>query len=280
MPADNEKRSLVVLPQSKVKNKHGFVVTYKLIKDCDNFAMMTFQEAVSLLKANGVVFDFGGSKKDEKKEPEVKKEEEVVEMMEAEGEESYDLPCTQQLFKTMVYGFRRQGLIIHNDSREIDKEVTLPVLLTGLNACESQEVTKNDIALGRSWIRMNCHLTANAKANFEDRRIRYLNEKADKSYGVLLKMLKLHNPEYYETQILPILRRRSEQPQAFLESDYTVGQYIENKTENNVDAHIKLLQKCLAVNTKGGYFARCWDPDINNTYIESWNAPSCDRDWA
>ena len=272
VPVDEEKRSLVVLPPSLVKDKCGVIARYELIKDCDNYAMMSFQEAMSLLKANGVLFNFGDTKADEKEKPKIQKDD-VIEMMEAETEESYDLPCTQRLFKTMVYGFRKEGLAIHNDSREIDKEVTLPVLFTGLNACESQEVTQKDIRLGKAWIRTNCHLTKNAKGHYQERLTRYESEKADKSYGVLLKMLKVHNPEYYETQILPILRRRSEQPQVFLESDYTVDQYIEEKTENSVDAHIKLLQKCLAVNTKGGYFARCWDPDINNTYIESWNAP-------
>ena len=148
---------------------------------------------------------------------------------------------------------------IHNDSQAIENEITLPILFKSILACENDEIDMKLIEGKCEWIHDHAKLTDNAKANYWNAFMRAKREdKANCSYGNLIKMLKIHNAEYYESKILTLFN-----------SDYTTNDYKRNNASfKTIDEHIKALMKCVANDTNGGYFVRKYNAESNTVHYE------------
>lgn len=103
---------------------------------------------------------------------------------------------SDELTSAIVNGFA--GLEIHNDAQPIDREITLFTLFQGINSLHPEHIDS-----AYDFIRQNCNLTVNARANFDATRKRYSRRITHP--GVLIKMIRIHNPTYYEEKIKPIL---------------------------------------------------------------------------
>lgn len=115
------------------------------------------------------------------------------EQMAAELNESHEYDRELKL----INGF--QGVEIHNDAgnRSIQQEITLLTLFQALNALPEKVI---DYAY--EFIKHNGSLTASALDKWDNARTRQMGKKS--SPFVLVKMLKIHNPDYYEKELKPI----------------------------------------------------------------------------
>ena len=268
LPVPREKRSIVVLPETQAKNHKGEIGTYELISDVPDDDLCKFSDVRDSLKAFGIVFDLNNKvEKAEKKVEQFLKEIDEIDVEEddimgdvADGE------CSLELLN--VKGFN--GLEIHNDSLKIEKEITLPILFKSILACKSEEITSDVIEEKCSYIFENARLTDNAKANFWNAFMRAKKEgPANCSYGNLIKMLKIHNAEYYESNILRLFKPVKATTDDFINSNYTINDYKRNNTTfKTIDDHIRALMKCVANDTNGGYFVRKYNAESNTVHYE------------
>lgn len=95
-----------------------------------------------------------------------------------------------------------EDLEIHNDagSRPLTKEITLFTLFQAINSLPYDYI--NDAYF---MIHDCCKLTSNAESNYENARVRYSHLKT--SPFVLVKILKIYRPQYYNSEIKPLLRK-------------------------------------------------------------------------
>ena len=96
--------------------------------------------------------------------------------------------------RTLIYGL--EGLDIHNDAGDmpLTKEITLFPLFQAINSLPSEVIDE-----AYDFIYNSCNLTSNAKSNFYNARKRY--SCLQTHYGILIKIIKLYNEEYYKTYI-------------------------------------------------------------------------------
>ena len=70
-------------------------------------------------------------------------------------------------------------------------------------------------------------------------------------------MLKIHNVEYYESNILTLFKPVKATPDDFINSNYTTNKYQkECMTFKTWDSQAAALSKCVAINTFGGYIVK------------------------
>ena len=100
----------------------------------------------------------------------------------------------------LIQGFK--GVEIHNDAghRTIQQEITLLTLFQALNALPEKVI---DYAY--EFIKHNAKLTASALDKWDNARTRQMGKKS--SAFVLVKMLKIHNADYYEKELKPIYEK-------------------------------------------------------------------------
>ncbi len=112
---------------------------------------------------------------------------------------SEKMDCDEELAKAIINGiskFEVHGL----SSRKIEDGVCLFTLCVGINALPDEfidEAYKQAVE--------NCTLTAHAREHFEASRLRNIGKS---SPGVIIKMIRLHNSEYYNSVLKPLIAKR------------------------------------------------------------------------
>lgn len=181
MTSTNEQsRSLIVLPESKVrKNARMPITKYEF--------MIGSMDSVITRNIENVLKDLNISIK-VKQSPDVEK---IITEYENET-------ITDELAEAIVYGL--EDLEIHNDggSMPISKEITLFTLFQAINSLPSKFIDQ-----AYEIVYECCKLTDNAYSNFEKSRARYQHLKT--SPYVLVKMLKIWRSDYFESEIKPLI---------------------------------------------------------------------------
>ncbi len=108
-------------------------------------------------------------------------------------------PISEQLANALLEGIA--GFTVHGTSSlPIDSESSLFTLFTGINALPDEYV---DRGYYNAFTR--CQLTQSASAHFNECRARY---KEQHSLPNLIKTLKVHRSDYYETELRGLLQQR------------------------------------------------------------------------
>ena len=168
------KRSLVVLPESKVRKDHKSPIsTYEFIRgDYDTIISRSVNDILKDLDIKITI-----------EQPQAVKD--TIKMYNNSDN------ITVEFARTLIYGL--EGLTIHNDSESqpITKEITLFTLFQAINSLPNDVI--ND---AYDYIFENSNLTPNAKSNYNNARKRYSVYQTH--YGVLIKIIKLYNNDYYK----------------------------------------------------------------------------------
>lgn len=133
----------------------------------------------------------------------------------------------------LIHGF--EGLDIHNDgaNRSIRDEITLFTLFPALNALPPKVI---DYAY--EYIKTKGKLTNSAETKWDSARTRYMWKKG--SSFTLAKMLKIHNPSYYESKLKFIYEKPIEVKPISRNDKLTFDEFVrkcmhdEYKTPNDV----------------------------------------------
>ena len=182
---DPTKRSIVVIPPSKVRANHNSSVSkYTFIRGSfDSCITRSINEVLRSLK--------------------IKITTEQSDDIKAIIAETANVSnTTDEFIQALVDGL--YDLEVHNDggSMPIDKEITLFTLFQAINALPDGVIDE-----AYENVFKYCKLTENAKQNFEVARARYSNMKT--SVYVLAKILKVWNNEYYNQCVKPLLASNS-----------------------------------------------------------------------
>lgn len=197
IPTKNTKGSStgVMLPGSRVKNKKGEIGSYEVIehkvdsskKLGDIFTVwMDLQQYCALNKIQDYM-------------KEIEPDEVDLSPISKKTIAANSNLMTKKLFDLIKNGF--DGLTIHNFASNIEKEISLYPLVTALNACVNKEITNDDVSEFIDYIHKNAKLTPNAEKNFHSTMT--LSDVGGTPFS-LVKMLKCHNPDYYEKKIKKI----------------------------------------------------------------------------
>jgi hypothetical protein len=187
-PIERDKQSLLVLPGSRVKDSENHIHGYKLIMECIDEELLHFKELCELLKKFGIEFRSDVSKSKTKSKTESITTNSVSEIIVSD--------LTPERFDLIVKGFA--GLTIHNDcSQSIDEEISIYNVVTGLNACENEVITRELIENAIDYIRSNSKLTDKARKFWFRKVGRFIDERSNSNL-LLMKILKIHNPVYYD----------------------------------------------------------------------------------
>ena len=211
-----DKQSLVVLPGSKVRKNHkDKVKKYEVV--CGDFEGLVMSKADEVLSRFGII-----TKNDD--EPTIKpvKQKELTSTKSKKNSEAIDIVFAEVL----INGFK--GLEIHNDggSHPIEDEITLFTLFPAINALPDKVVDK-----AYDVIYNEANLTPSAAANFLTARKRYANLQT--SHKILIRMLKAHNPSYYEEKVVELLPKLIEIQDIDLQDSFLIDN-IKAKSEDGV----------------------------------------------
>ena len=194
VPTKNTKGSPngVMLPGSRAKNKNGEIGAYEVIEhkvDSSKKLGDIFMVWMDLQKYCGL-----NNIQDYMKE--IQQNEVDLSSISKKNITANSNLMTKRLFDLIKYGFN--GLIIHNYANSINKEISLYPLVTALNACVNKEITNEDVSEFIDYVHKNAKLTPNAEKSFYSTMT--LSDVGDTPFS-LVKMLKYHNPDYYEKKI-------------------------------------------------------------------------------
>ena len=177
---DENKRSLVVLPGSKVrKSGRDAIKQYSFVQGSfDSSIIRSLADVIHDLDIKIAI----------KHAPEIEK---IV-------DDYKQYTISDELAESLVNGL--VGLEIHNDggSRCIDDEITLFTLFQAINSLSNKYVDE-----AYDNVRNKCKLTDNAFINFDKSILRY--QHLQSSPFVLVKIIKRWNNEYYEEHVKPLL---------------------------------------------------------------------------
>lgn len=178
---DEKSRSLIVAAGSKVRrNAREAITTYEFLQGS--------YESVITRNVNDVLNDLDIKIK-VKQSPD-------VERLIAKNDKS--VVISDELAEALIYGL--ENIEIHNDggSMPIKKEVTLFTLFQAINALPTKYINQ-----AYETVYECCNLTDKAATNFENARTRY--QHLSTSPFVLAKILKIYNPDYYNTEVKHLL---------------------------------------------------------------------------
>lgn len=247
-------RNLVVLPGSKVKSpkSNNQVREYVVLSDCEDDNLITFSDGLAILaeRFNIQIQKPKGKKIVQIQNPETDEDEPNLERP------THQPPLSKQLFNAIIEGFVR--IPIHGESQDIEKEVGVLHIVSGLNACENDEISKEDIETSLDRIYNIADLTDRAKERWGDICWRNRNTKAV-SWRILQKIIRLFNHDYFLREIMPLIASKNQ----FEESTYTFVDYQKEagKFTNKWD-HLNALAKCVAIDTQnGGLIVKMWEAD-------------------
>ena len=175
---DSYKRSLVVFPPSKVRaaDHKGPIQIYKFIRGDENTVIS--RSVNDVLKDLGVKITI----------PQRNDVQQIIDLNNNSDNITIDFA------RTLIYGL--EDLTIHNDgeNQPITKEITLFTLFQAINSLPNDVINE-----AYEYIFENSNLTPNAKSNYNNARKRYMHLKTH--YAVLIKIIKIHNNDYYKTYI-------------------------------------------------------------------------------
>ena len=189
----------VMLPGSRVINKKGNYSCYTIIKDKDNV-----DEKISSIyyvwDDINELFDIGNLDSIWVEEKEPRSPYKIKKLNDSEIVKN---GMSKKMFDLIIKGF--EGVEIHNWAAPIEKEITLYPLICGLNACINGEIDELDVEIAIEFIKKNAKLTLNAELNFD--RIMFSTDDISSTPFSLLKMLRIHNPEYYKNNLSPLVAK-------------------------------------------------------------------------
>ena len=206
---NKDKRSLIVLPPTKVRNETKKIIQYSFVKgDMNTIIDAKAVDVINTLKDEKLITD---SDRDEQllkllKDIQQNKDkfndiDDAADFMDYDVESKTNDEDVESNVYTkemkVIKGFK--NVEIHNDSgnRSIQQEITLLTLFQALNA-----LPEKIIDYAYEYIKHNAKLTTSALDKWDSARTRYMGKKTS-SY-TLVKMLKIHNNMYYEQELKPI----------------------------------------------------------------------------
>ena len=190
----------VMLPGSRVINKKGNYSCYTIIKDKNNIdeKMDSLYDVWNDIQE---VYELGDLQTIWSDEKELQTSYRTKKINESDIVKN---GMSKEMFDLIIKGF--EGLEIHNWAAPIEKEITLYPLICGLNACVNDgNIEETDIEEAIQFIKKNAKLTLNADLNFD--RIMFSTDDISSTPFSLLKMLRIHNPEYYKKNLSALIAK-------------------------------------------------------------------------
>ena len=150
----------------------------------------------------------------EVKAPEVKKSEAKVddkdgicdEDIEQIIEESKNTIMSKACFEALYKGF--EGLEIHGDAEDTDKEITLFPLFSALYKCINDKITEDDVDDALQFIQQNAKLTDSANKKWTEKLRQAKKNTKCTNPGALFRYLMNFNNEYYIKNVKKYVVRR------------------------------------------------------------------------
>lgn len=176
------KPSLIVMAESKVRKNHKSpILTYSFIRG--NYESQLKRNVNDVLEDLDIKLT-------------IELNEEITQIM----KENADEKIIEELAEGIIEGF--DNIEIHNDggNMKIEKEATLFSLFQSINSLPKKFINEAYEILYEC-----CDLTANAKRNFENARVKYAH--LSTSPFILVKILKLYNKPYFDDVIKPLLQK-------------------------------------------------------------------------
>lgn len=207
MGNDKSKFSGVMAPESKARKDHAPVGTYTFLRG--NFDSFIVNDREVILIALGIM-SIDVRTEDEKKDEELKFDE---------------VELTEDEYRLIINGFDSH-IKVHNDggSMKLEDEVTTFTLFPAINSLPNKFI--ND---AYDHVYNNCTLTPACRTCWSDRWTRYSNRITHP--GILRKILKIHNPEYYNTNLIAL--NAIAKPQITInEINFDDDFYLEHITRN------------------------------------------------
>ena len=191
----------VMLPGSRVINKKGNYSCYTIIKGKENIdekisSLYDIWDDIQEVYQIGDLAMIWSNEKDLQSSYRAKK---------LNDSEIIKNGMSKEMFDLIIKGF--EGVEIHNWAAPIEKEITLYPLICGLNACMNNDIDEIDIEDAIHFIKKNANLTLNAELNFD--RIMFSTDDISSTPFSLLKMLRIHNPEYYKENLSSLVAKKN-----------------------------------------------------------------------
>lgn len=194
VPTNNGKKCGVMLPGSLAINKRNNYGCYEFIS-LPNERTKKLSSIFDVFEELNMLFTLGDIntiwKEKESIPPPISKK--------------TDDRMTPELINLIKFGF--DGLVIHNYGETIEKELSLFPIACALNACLEQGIKEEIIYDFISHLYNHAILTPNADLNFD--KVMYGTSAISDTPFVLTKMIRIHNPEYYENSIKPVLYNKT-----------------------------------------------------------------------
>lgn len=234
---NKDKRSLIVIPPSKVMIKSRKIKQYAFIKGNEQTPIAdTTNDVINTLIDAGLIDskECYSSKLNKLLEDIEQNKDRFAPIDNINDEASYfiDNDDEQQTADELnerheyerelkvIKGF--QGVEIHNDAgnRSIQQEITLLTLFQALNA-----LPEKVIEYAYEFIKHNAKLTASALDKWDNARTRQMGKKT--SAFVLVKMLKIHNADYYEKELKTIYETPVQRQKIIRDDTFTWEEFVD-----------------------------------------------------
>lgn len=112
---------------------------------------------------------------------------------------------TLEMFEALYKGF--DGLTIHGDVENVDKEITLYPLMSALFKCiNGKTVDDDDVSDALDFIKEHANLTPSARAKWSEKRKQARSNDKCRGPGSLFTYLKQFNPMYFNKHIRPLIK--------------------------------------------------------------------------
>ena len=220
-PVDKEKRSLIVFPPSRIndgKDKYEFI--HGSLASKVRFSM---KDIIDTINDN---FDCEWKPIAEEKQVKAPKPIIAKSTPEQHNDETTfeDIELDKETIQILVAGIK--DFEIHNYTNPGDKgdnECSLLLMFKAINCISDEDI--------REEAYMNCReiCTEEAKKRFLSEKKKHAEEKS--SLSMLLKLIKIHNPDYYKTYVLPRIGGIHIKP-FDLNDDFDLDKFQENAEKN------------------------------------------------
>ena len=182
------------------------------------------------------------------------------------------------MFDTLVKGFDNHVTIHNCCTATSDKEIAIPMLYATLLWCEdgNDEIDDEAIDDALEYIHEHANLTTNCKCEWVKRTLAAARDYGSGKFkfnncGYLFNAIKYHNPDYYKSNVIPLLRQSiQETNESFKSSSYTINQFNRDvSTFKTIAQLINKIKLCVAINTNGGYIVKQLDNDESGNEIKN-----------
>lgn len=243
---NKDKRSLIVLPPSKVRNSNKKIVQYEFVIGNEKTVIEASTKDIinTLIKAD-LIIDEERNKRllSLLNDIEINKNkfsdiDDAADFIDNDDESIATEHLESNSYhneRLILEGFK--GLEIHNDAghRSIQTEITLLTLFQSLNA-----LPEPIINYAYEYIKHNAKLTSNALDKWDSAKTRQMGRKTT-SY-ILVKMLKIHNPTYYEKVLKPIYEKPIEVKSITRDDDFSWADLVKNCEQDAYQSPIEAAE--------------------------------------